>query len=146
MKKAVCLVLLLAVRGMACAEGSELVVKQAVEQLSNGHYSLVLPVLHRQAALGNVDAQYNLGVVYDRGLGVVRNMVLARQWYEKAAMQGYAMVQYNLGVTYYLIQDGKPDYVTAKALFDKAAAQGVPQAQNYLGIMYYLGAGGGAEA
>ena len=72
-------------------------------------------------------------------------MVLARQWYEKAAMQGYAMAQYNLGVTYYLVQDGKPDYVTAKALFDKAAAQGVPQAQNYLGIMYYLGAGG-AEA
>ena len=111
MKKAVCLVLLLAVRGMACAEGSELVVKQAVERLSNGHYSLALPVLHRQAALGNVDAQYNLGVTYYLVQDGKPDYVTAKALFDKAAAQGVPQAQNYLGIMYYLGQgvERKPE-------------------------------------
>ena len=54
---------------------------------------------YRQAAeQGNADAQYNLGVCYDEGLGVPQIHREAAEWYRKAAEQGHAAAQHNLGV------------------------------------------------
>ena len=44
------------------------------------------------------DAQNNLGVMYDAGLGVPQDDAEAAKWYRKAADQGLASAQYNLGV------------------------------------------------
>jgi hypothetical protein len=53
------------------------------------------------AEQGNAEAQYNLAMLYDRGLGVERDDAEALKWYRKAAEQGYAKAQYNLGMMYY---------------------------------------------
>ena len=52
------------------------------------------------AERGEAWAQYNLGVSYANGEGVVQNYVEAVKWYRKAAEQGYAQAQFNLALMY----------------------------------------------
>ncbi|MEZ9417619.1 tetratricopeptide repeat protein, partial [Vibrio sp. 10N.286.49.E1] len=47
-----------------------------------------------------MDAQYNLGLSYERGVGVIQDYKEAVSWYRKAAEQGHALAQNNLGVMY----------------------------------------------
>ena len=53
-----------------------------------------------EANQGAAYAQYNLGVMYDNGMGVPENDAEAVKWYRKAADQGYAEAQSNLGIMY----------------------------------------------
>lgn len=47
--------------------------------------------LYLQAAeLGNIDAQAELAGLYEKGIGVPRNMAQARYWYEQASKNGHA--------------------------------------------------------
>jgi TPR repeat protein len=48
------------------------------------------------AQAGDAEAQFNLGVMYDRGQGVPQDDVQAAEWYRKAAEQGHAAAQNNL--------------------------------------------------
>ncbi len=64
------------------------------------------------AEQGNVEAQYNLAMIYDRGVGVENNDSEALKWYRKAAEQGYAKAQYNLGMMYYFGKGVPQDKVT----------------------------------
>jgi len=45
---------------------------------------LILPL----AEQGNADAQYNLGVLYDNGLGLPQDKVRAYMWFNLSAAQG----------------------------------------------------------
>jgi TPR repeat protein len=45
-------------------------------------------------------AQFNLGVMYQHGQGVVQDEVSGAESYRKATEQGYAKAQHNLGVMY----------------------------------------------
>ena len=47
----------------------------------------------KQARSGETQAQYNLGVVYFKGVGVSRNHEEAFKWFEKAAKKGSAKGQ-----------------------------------------------------
>ena len=40
------------------------------------------------AEQGNADAQYSLGVMYDKGQGVKRDHVESMKWLQRAAQQG----------------------------------------------------------
>ena len=93
------------------------------------------------AEQGDALAQYNLGVLYRKGRGVLQDDVHARQWYKKAAAQGQAKAQFNLG-TLYLNGEGVPkDYQQALRWFRLAADQGEALAQTKIGIMYDDGQG-----
>jgi TPR repeat protein len=45
--------------------------------------------LQKAADSGSAEAQYNLGVVFERGLGTPIDIELARKWYKEAASQGF---------------------------------------------------------
>ena len=45
------------------------------------------------AEKGHPQAQYNLGVMFKKGLGAKRNAGTARKWFQKAAAQGLAAAQ-----------------------------------------------------
>jgi len=47
----------------------------------------------KEAAAGNADAQYNLGVMYAQGLGVDGDLPEAMVWYRMAAEQGHTNAQ-----------------------------------------------------
>jgi TPR repeat protein len=54
----------------------------------------------KAADQGYVEAQYNLGIAYTIGKGVLKDDKQAVYWYQKAADQEYAEAQSNLGVKY----------------------------------------------
>lgn len=101
-----------------------------------------LKSLKNRAEAGDAEAQYQLGVLYDLGLGVTKSYAESGKWYLKAAAAGVAEAQFILGTRYY--QHGskaKENYATAFSWFFKAASQGVPEAQHNLGVMYAQGQG-----
>jgi len=93
------------------------------------------------AEQSNSNAQYNLGVMYMNGIGVVQDYAEAVRWYKLAAEQGDSAAQYNLGLLY---ADGTgvvQDYAEATRWYKLAAEQGDADAQTALGVAYANGTG-----
>src|SRR3974390_1241437 len=106
-----------------------------------GDYATALRLVRPLAAQGNDRAQFNLGVMYDKGRGVPQNDAEALKWYRKAAEQGYPIAQYNLGVMYVEGQGVPQNDVEAVQWFRRAAEQDYAVAQYNLGVMYDNGRG-----
>jgi TPR repeat protein len=53
-----------------------------------------------EADAGDRIAQYHVGTLYTRGIGVPRDPAEAARWYRRAAEQGLNEAQYQLGVIY----------------------------------------------
>ncbi len=84
------------------------------------------------AELGDVEAQFNLGVMYDEGAGVDQDLAIAADWYQKAAEQGFIDAQANLALMYYRGQGVPRDHEKATDWFRKAASQGDQESADYL--------------
>ncbi len=91
-----------------------------------GDYASEFKLLAPLAAAGNPDAQYNLGVLYNKGLGVPKNYTAALQWYRKAVSQGNALARLSLGVMYATGQGVRQDYLQARVWFI-LAVEGIPE-------------------
>ena len=50
---------------------------------------------------GHLEAQLNLGFMYNQGLGVPQDNIEAAKWYRQAAEQGLAEAQAELGTLYF---------------------------------------------
>ncbi len=96
----------------------------------------VIAEIRSDAERGDADAQINLGVLYEKGDGVVQDYVEARNWYLKAAERGDIDAQFNLGLLYATGQGVPQDYVEARNWWLKAADQGDIDAQFNLGLLY----------
>ncbi len=90
---------------------------------------------------GQVDAQFNLGLMYFRGLGISQDDVMAASMFQQAAEQDHANAQYSLGVMFAFGRGVDQDYEIAREWFLQAADNGVSQAQYNLGIFYENGNG-----
>jgi TPR repeat protein len=86
-------------------------------------------------------AQFNLGLMRDKGQGVSRDHVQALKWYPKAAVQGHAGAQNNVAASYHKGEGVPQSYTEAVKWYTKAAERGFAQAQNILGAMYHKGQG-----
>ena len=84
------------------------------------------------AELGDAEAQFNLGVLYDEGAGVERSLATAAEWYRKAAEQGFMDAQTNLGIMYHHGLGVERDRTEAARWFRMAAEQGDAEASTYL--------------
>ena len=93
-----------------------------------GDYEAAYAEWQPLAELGDVEAQYNLGVMYDEGAGVNRDLACAADWYRKAAEQGFVDAQTNLGFMYYHGQGVSRDFREAARWFQQAADQGDTEA------------------
>ena len=97
--------------------------------------------VQKAAEQGDVDAQFNLGVMYEQGKGVAQDDKQAVAWFRKAAEQGNVYAQYMLGAMYFHGRGGAQDDKQAVAWTRKAAEQGDAAAQYLLGAMYFHGRG-----
>ena len=80
-------------------------------------------------------AQYGMGVLYDKGLGVTENKSTALLWYYAAAQNNYAKAQYNLGVFFLKGIGTAVNLEEANSWFSKAAQQGIKKASKILAIL-----------
>ena len=97
--------------------------------------------LKRRAELGEVEAQFKLGSMYEKGRGLKSDYKMALYWYKKAAEGGNAGAQNQLGSMYESGRGVKKDYKKAVEWYMKAAKQGLAVAQSNLASKYYYGYG-----
>jgi len=62
--------------------------KDAIEALINQNYITAIPLLQHLAEQGDPNAQYNLAIVYKRGLGVVADTAKSNNYFSNAAHNG----------------------------------------------------------
>ena len=114
---------------------------EAAAAYRRGDYATAIRELRPLAKQGDAKAQFNLGVVYERGQGVPQDYAEAVKWYRKAAEQGHDYAQNNLGTMYKFGLGVPQDYAKAVKWYRKAAEQGHADAQYNLGVMYGKGQG-----
>ena len=76
------------------------------------------------AELGNAVAQYNLGLMYLNGNGVLQNYKNALKWFRLSAEQGYAASQNNLAVMYVKGEGVIQDNIYAHMWWNISASNG----------------------
>ncbi len=87
------------------------------------------------AEKGMAAAQYKLGVMYENGQGVPRDLAAAEKWYALAAEKGYSIAQYNLGFVHYV----QNDIAATTEWWSRAAEGGDEQAMFSLGFLFAQG-------
>ena len=98
-----------------------------------------------QAKDGDATAQYNLGICYYNGDGVVVDKAEAVKWLRKAAEKGHPESQGMLGLCYFKGEGVAVNYAEAVKWFRKAAEKGRPESQTMLGMCYLNGEGVAAD-
>lgn len=83
----------------------------------------------KAARQGDAEAQFYLGLCYNYGDGVEKDLSEAVVWYRKAADQGFADAQYSLGSCYFNGYGVEKDLSEAVKWYRKAANQGFKRAQ-----------------
>lgn len=97
--------------------------------------------IKESAEKGNIDAQYQLGIFYENGVGVDTSMNEALKWYKIAAENGNYDAQYNLGIMY---DDGRGvvENDTLAFKYYLLAAERWHRDANYkVGVCYEYGVG-----
>jgi len=90
----------------------------------SGDYATALRELQPLAEQGDVNAQVFLGMMYDKGLGVLQDYKTAVKWWTLAAEQGFADAQNNLGVMYAVGEGVIQNFVYAHMWGNIAASNG----------------------
>lgn len=115
--------------------------QKGFDAAKRGDFAVALKEWQPLAEKGNIDAQYNLAVMYANGQGVPKDYSEARNWLRKPIKQGHSGAQFFLGLMYANGQGLQKDHAEAVKWYRKAASQGYDDAQNSLGVMYYRGQG-----
>ncbi len=84
-----------------------------------------LRVWMQAAQSGDLEAQTNVGEIYERGLGVQPDYAAAASWYQKAADRNYSRALFNLGTLYEQGLGVAQDQLKALNLYRQA--WGVPE-------------------
>lgn len=116
--------------------------------LGENRYDVVFDLIYKAATMGHADAMYELGVIYEFGLGAEPSLKEALEWYTRAAAQGSADAMYSLGLMY-SEGNGVPEskeeseawFAKAFSGYQRSADAGNSYAEYALGCMYSEGRG-----
>jgi len=100
-----------------------------------------LAALNKKALAGDTWAQLQLGIAFEFGQGVEKNLEQAMRWYHIAADRGNPVAQTNLGYLYEIGSNGPANPEEAAKWYLRAAVSGFTRAQFNLGTLYLRGAG-----
>ena len=98
--------------------------KKGLDAAKKGNFETALKEWRPLAEQGDSYAQYNLGLMYDYGEGVIEDYTLAVYWYRQAAEQSHAKGQYSIGYMYASGRGIAKDDTQAVYWFRKAAELG----------------------
>ncbi len=92
-----------------------------IDAYKQGDYKAARLAWQPLAEAGDPAAQFNLGILYRRGLGVPADHRQAIGWFERAAVRGHTTAQYNLGLIYEQGIGTSPDRAAALRWYRRAA-------------------------
>jgi hypothetical protein len=116
-------------------------IDDASAAVGRGDYPTALRMFRTLADRDNSDAQYNLGMMYAKGLGVAPDYGEAARWVRIAAEKGLAAAQNDYANMYRLGRGVAQNEAEAVNWYRRAAEQDFMPAQQNLGHMYALGYG-----
>ena len=111
------------------------------QRLEAGDYTSGPTLVRRAAESGQAAAQYRLAKLHEKGLGVPRDLGMAREWTERAANGGNVKAMHDLAVYYAEGDAGSQSYAAAAEWFRKAADYGLTDSQYNLAVLYEAGLG-----
>ena len=114
---------------------------EGVAAYEAGNLPLAFKEFQGAAEEGHSDSQFNLGLMYENGIGVSKDEKKAVAWYLKAAQRGNSNAQYNLAVLYENGRGSDVDFAQAYQWYRRAAVQGDGLAVGNLGMLYLRGQG-----
>ena len=105
------------------------------------HFSRAMQLLSPHAQIGNAEAQYRLGIMYQNGLGTVHNSALAFRWMQEAAQQNHGLAHHGLGFMYLEGNCVDRDDRKAADCFARGVEQGLEGSMIALAQLYEEGRG-----
>lgn len=123
----------------AIAQSSNKSFNQGVAAYQSGDYATALKHWMPLAEKDDAEAQRNIGIMFQQGLGVPQSDVEAAIWYRRAAENGHVRAQQNLGVMYEEGAGVLQDYAEAAKWYSKSAEGGNVIAKLNLGVMFEQG-------
>jgi TPR repeat protein len=96
------------------------------------NYAEALSRYQKASEHGSIQAQENIGYIFQHGTGVRTDYAQAMSWFNKAAAQGNSDAENQLGWMYQFGQGVKADNARALTWYGLAADQGNIQGQNNL--------------
>lgn len=137
MKKLIAATVLASIVSSAAVAGFH----EGVAAYEAGNLPLAVKEFRAAAEKGDADSQFNIGLMYEQGIGVGKDEKSALAWYRKSAEQGNSNAQYNLAVLYENGRGGDVDFAQAHQWYRKAVQQGDGLAIGNLGMLYVRGQG-----
>jgi TPR repeat protein len=116
-------------------------IQKGIAAYKDHDYAAALEEFQPLAQQGDVQGEFYLGLMYDRGYGVTRDDDQAIFWYRRASEQGSLIAQYNLGTKYASGNGVSQDYAEAAKWFGMCAERGLAYGQFSLGELYMKGSG-----
>lgn len=118
---------------------SQAALEDGVAAYNSGDYALAYREFLPIGEGGDKKAQLLLGLMYDNGLGVERDVQQAAYWYRRAAEQGLPRAQFNLGLMYESGEGVSADRQASLTWVRRSAEQGYAEAQDKLARFYEAG-------
>jgi TPR repeat protein len=109
--------------------------RSAMALYRQGRYTTAFARLRDLAENGNLYAQNQLAIMFNRGLGISRDYAAAVEWWRRAADGGQSTAQCNLGLMYLYGQGTPQNDVLAYVYFNAAAARGSMDARRQRDMM-----------
>ncbi|MCZ7597638.1 MAG: sel1 repeat family protein [Gammaproteobacteria bacterium] len=109
--------------------------EDGVDAYDTEDYARAVEIWEALAQEGHVMSQYNLGLLYENGLGVPQRHDLAFFWYRMAALNGNASAKYNLRGLYYHGLGVEQSVEQAVRWWEEAANAGDPNGAYNLGVV-----------
>lgn len=111
-------------------------VQDGLDALGKGDYQNAYRILLSHGEAGDVDAQYNIGVMFEDGLGRATDYQKAAKWLTLAAKQGDSDAQTRLGLLYEKGLGVNADIEEAAKWYRASAQQGNVHGQSNLADYY----------
>ena len=113
--------------------------EEAKAKLAEKDFAAAHAIYLSLANQNDAKACYNLGLMYQDGDGVAKNLDEAVRWYTKSADLDYKEAQYTLGALVFQRQIQTISYPQAVTYYEQAAKQGHVKSQLNLGMLYFRG-------
>ena len=117
----------------------------AQDLITRGEITAAIPLLEKAGLNGIAPADYDLGKLFENGLGVGQDLIEARRLINRAAQAGHVGAMYDLALFMAEGEGGEGDPTGAIGWFRKAADHGFTDAQYNLGVIHAEGMGTGRD-